>query len=98
MRFGTSQRFRTALARRYVKGRIAAWRARGQLPAEAASDLSGAIDRELADAERASVHAMGKRMGLTDGDIRQVEGAYEVYKAAFRNKMAVLFPNEDVPF
>jgi len=49
-------------------------------------------DGELAPEERASVHRMADRMGLDAGAIRQVEAAYEVYKAALANKMAVLFP------
>lgn len=49
-------------------------------------------DGELAPAELEKIHAMGKAMGLDEGAIRQVEAAYHVYKAAFENKMAVLFP------
>ena len=49
-------------------------------------------DGELAPAERASIHRMADRMGLDPGAVRQVEAAYEVYKAALANKMAVLFP------
>lgn len=54
-------------------------------------------DGELAPAERASIHRMAERMGLDAGAVRQVEAAYEVYKSALANKMAVLFPGE-TPF
>lgn len=54
-------------------------------------------DGDLAAAERASIHRVAQRMGLDAGAIRQVEAAYEVYKSAFANKMAVLFP-EPAPY
>lgn len=49
-------------------------------------------DGDLAEAERASIHRVASRMGLDAGAIHQVEAAYEVYKSAMANKMAVLFP------
>ncbi len=51
-------------------------------------------DGVLAPAERASIHRVATHMGLSASDIRQVEAAYEVYKSAVANKMAVLFPAE----
>lgn len=54
-------------------------------------------DGDLAEQERASIYRMGTRMGLSERAVSQVEAAYDVYKAALANKMAVLFP-EQVPF
>jgi len=59
-------------------------------------------DGTLSEDERATIHRAGHTMGLTTGEIRQVEAAYSVYKSAFQNKMAALFPGmqpfqEDVP-
>lgn len=49
-------------------------------------------DGELAEQELSAIYEMGSKMGLSEGAIKQVEAAYHVYKAAFENKMAVLFP------
>ncbi|MEL6342127.1 MAG: TerB family tellurite resistance protein [Myxococcota bacterium] len=49
-------------------------------------------DGALTTEERQRIVQVGETMGLTAGDIRQVEAAYQVYKAAIENKMATLFP------
>ncbi len=55
-------------------------------------------DGELAETERNAIYKAGKKMGLTHRAIEQVEAAYQVYKAALANKMAVLFPHEAPPY
>lgn len=55
-------------------------------------------DGALTPEERDTIHMMGQKMGLMPREIEQVEAAYQVYTAAFVNKMAVLFPQEAPPY
>ena len=55
-------------------------------------------DGDLSEAERDTIYDVGVKMGLTRREVEQVEGAYLVYKAAFVNKMTVLFPHEAPPY
>jgi len=53
-----------------------------------------AADGELAPAEIDKVYEIGRKMGLNDRQIKQVENAYRVWQSAVDNRMSVVYPEE----